>query len=759
MRLLDTENGQFVERDPADEEMVYAILSHTWDTEKGEQTYKELKKIQRRHGPRSQALQSNPSELEGSGASSSELDRGRSSPTSSPSPLLKHSPSVTTRPLTDLVRLTPSEVEALRAFVQAYGLASPTPASPAHHLPALPPQSIWDDPELSPKIRDACAVARKNGYRYIWIDSCCIDKSSSSELSEAINSMYKWYSLSAMCYAYLADVPPGEDCQAEVSFFPMSRWFTRGWTLQELIAPDQVEFLSKDWASIGSKHTLVDLVESITDIEYKALLKLRPLEGFSVAQRLSWAANRSTTREEDRAYSLLGIFHIHMPTLYGEGDHAFRRLQEQIMQRIPDQSLFAWGEVYLPSAELHGSSDLSAIPKALLGIAWNWYSKFQNLFASSPDEFGRCKARGITRAHANTVQYPSTSYHWYDSEIEYSSTPYGVRTQFWTIPLNRDLLLRVIPHMEDIQLRFRTSEDSSAWYLAILGCQHAEYPGHLLGRVCYIPTPENSGVELVHLGYLRLSSRVDGDALSRPDLFLLSPETMEHCRPHAQLKTVYIPHHNRSNQISNLRRQPYTEIKLMLLKETRDALRSRGYSADLRDPDPDYPTIHRLTLSSDAHTVAVEFRHTLAEGGGHFTIHAEAKMTSSSVQVDCPSDSDQEARTIFWSDYRSLWSTELGPDSVRLSATGEDTLIVDLGLDFAGAGVYILRIQLGVVDDGPPAPSAVGSAVESIEGCSSSGPIDIEDVGQEEAAAGGHEIVCENTGMGGVDFSERGVSA
>ena len=221
-------------------------------------------------------------------------------------------------------------------------------------LPELPSKafrrSIWDDRQLSPKIRDACAIARKNGYRYIWIDSCCIDKSSSSELSEVINSMYQWYSLADICYAYLADVPPGDDHHAEDSRFRESRWFRRGWTLQELIAPVWVEFLSQDWASIGSKQALVTLVEGVTSISYEALLKLKPLDAFSVAQRLSWATKRQTTREEDRAYLLLGIFDINMPTLYGEGDCTFRQLQDWIMQRIPDQSLFTWGDVFLPGS-------------------------------------------------------------------------------------------------------------------------------------------------------------------------------------------------------------------------------------------------------------------------------------------------------------------------------------------------------------------------------------------------------------------------
>ena len=191
----------------------------------------------------------------------------------------------------------------------------------------------------------ACQVARDAGYRYIWIDSCCIDKTSSSELSQAINSMYAWYGASRVCYAYLADVPPGDDPEYEGSVFRESRWFTRGWTLQELIAPVDVVFLSADWQTIGSKHYLGDVLEETTGIDQDALLHATELDKFSVAQRFSWASKRTTERVEDQAYSLMGIFDINMPTLYGEGERALRRLQEEIVRRTPDQSIFAWGAV------------------------------------------------------------------------------------------------------------------------------------------------------------------------------------------------------------------------------------------------------------------------------------------------------------------------------------------------------------------------------------------------------------------------------
>ncbi|TFK91080.1 HET-domain-containing protein, partial [Polyporus arcularius HHB13444] len=197
--------------------------------------------------------------------------------------------------------------------------------------------------QMSEKIRRACAVARAHGYRYIWVDSCCIDKTSSAELSEAINSMFAWYRNASVCYAFLADVRSNQNPRAHRSDFRQTRWFTRGWTLQELVAPEAIVFLSQDWQVIGTKSSLASLISLITTIPTSVLLCTVPLRDFSVARRMSWASNRRTTRVEDEAYSLLGIFDINMSTLYGEGRRAFTRLQEKILKRIPDQTLLAWG--------------------------------------------------------------------------------------------------------------------------------------------------------------------------------------------------------------------------------------------------------------------------------------------------------------------------------------------------------------------------------------------------------------------------------
>lgn len=180
------------------------------------------------------------------------------------------------------------------------------------------------------KITGCCRQARLDGYEYAWVDSCCIDKSSSAELSEAINSMFKWYLDAEVCYAYLSDVE-------ERSEFGRSQWFTRGWTLQELLAPHFLVFYDKNWKEIDTKLRLRKELESITGIAH-----LMNFEDASVAQKMSWASRRTTTRVEDEAYCLMGIFGVNMPPLYGEGKKAFLRLQLEIIRISDDESIFAW---------------------------------------------------------------------------------------------------------------------------------------------------------------------------------------------------------------------------------------------------------------------------------------------------------------------------------------------------------------------------------------------------------------------------------
>lgn len=179
--------------------------------------------------------------------------------------------------------------------------------------------------------------ARKDNIQYFWVDTCCIDKSSSAELSEAINSMFRWYCESAKRYVYLPDVSISGFASNNQSF-QKSRWFTRGWTLQELLAPTSVELFSVEADRLGDKYSLVQEIAEITGISVEAL-EGSPLSQFSVDERMSWARRRETKREEDMAYSLLGIFSIHMPLIYGEGqEKALKRLQKEIKEFSTDRS-------------------------------------------------------------------------------------------------------------------------------------------------------------------------------------------------------------------------------------------------------------------------------------------------------------------------------------------------------------------------------------------------------------------------------------
>lgn len=187
------------------------------------------------------------------------------------------------------------------------------------------------------------AQARRDGLSHIWVDTVCIDKTSSAELSEAINSMFKWYEGAMICYVYLADMPSYPTSGVDLlELMGKSRWFTRGWTLQELIAPYKVVFYSRSWAHLGTKKALSSFIADVTGIDQLCICKERALGRYSIAQRMSWAADRSTTRPEDMAYCLLGIFGINLPLLYGEGDKAFFRLQEEILRASDDHSVLAF---------------------------------------------------------------------------------------------------------------------------------------------------------------------------------------------------------------------------------------------------------------------------------------------------------------------------------------------------------------------------------------------------------------------------------
>ncbi|KAK1831850.1 heterokaryon incompatibility protein-domain-containing protein [Podospora conica] len=199
------------------------------------------------------------------------------------------------------------------------------------------------------KFRGACAQARKDHYDYLWIDTNCIDKTSHVELTEAINSMFKWYSKAHRCYTYLSDVADDavhfDKCSGMpkvTEAFRRSKWFTRGWTLQELLATRDVVFFSRNWQRLGTKLELQIPVSEITGIPTDYLVNNQELRTASVAQRMSWISKRETTQLEDMAYSMLGILGIFMPLIYGEGTRAFMRLQEALLKTTDDHSIFCW---------------------------------------------------------------------------------------------------------------------------------------------------------------------------------------------------------------------------------------------------------------------------------------------------------------------------------------------------------------------------------------------------------------------------------
>jgi hypothetical protein len=222
---------------------------------------------------------------------------------------------------------------------------------------------------------------------WVWIDTCCINKESSAGLSEAINSMYRYYSSSAVCYAYLSDVRWGREPQLDtrldvdsyqmaLTSFKDSAWFSRGWTLQELLAPSQVLFFDRDWQFIGERNDFAQHISSITKISEAMLRRTTPgmpvrrtqrIVLAPVAEKMSWAAKRHTTRQEDLAYSLLGLFDVSMPLLYGEGGKAFMRLQLEIIRKGADESIFAWRR---EAVDLTSGASLRSITKTLRLKGW-----------------------------------------------------------------------------------------------------------------------------------------------------------------------------------------------------------------------------------------------------------------------------------------------------------------------------------------------------------------------------------------------------
>ncbi|KAI1413483.1 hypothetical protein F5Y13DRAFT_161387, partial [Hypoxylon sp. FL1857] len=149
--------------------------------------------------------------------------------------------------------------------------------------------------------------------------------------------MYRWYENAARCYVYLKDTL--KPTSGPPSLGEKEDWFKRGWTLQELIAPKTVVFFDRNWRFLGDKYSLKRHISDLTGISQSVLVGIRKPQECSIEERMSWACDRETTKDEDRVYSLLGLFDVNMPMLYGEGEtKAFLRLQEEIAKTLSDDS-------------------------------------------------------------------------------------------------------------------------------------------------------------------------------------------------------------------------------------------------------------------------------------------------------------------------------------------------------------------------------------------------------------------------------------
>ncbi|KAM7197436.1 hypothetical protein V8F20_006581 [Naviculisporaceae sp. PSN 640] len=245
------------------------------------------------------------------------------------------------------------------------------------------------------KIMTTCRLAQQRTppIHHVWIDTCCIDKTSSAHLTENINSMYEFYTRAEMCVVYLVDLPP------HVSFrdgLKDCKWISRGWTLQEMIAASRIEFFSagpdgspSDWKYRGTKSQFCNELAQCTGVPRDVLNGRRPVASYSIAQRMSWASRRKTTRPEDIAYCLLGIFGVNMPLIYGEREvGAFRRLQENIIKKSNDMTIFAWEPV--PS----GSESRNS---------------FCSIFAPSPANFQNSSMIGPWAKYSHDPEYTLTN--------------------------------------------------------------------------------------------------------------------------------------------------------------------------------------------------------------------------------------------------------------------------------------------------------------------------------------------------------------
>ena len=508
MRLIDTKTGMFVEtNDPQS----YAILSHTWDPQ-GEQSYQEVREVQRTFAASRARIPAETTVGGGVDANSS----------SSRTPSLQHN---------------------------ACSSQLRSDESQEHSQPC--DRHLLCREDISLKIREACAAALRLGYRLLWIDSCCIDKQSSAELSEAINSMFQWYSLASVCLAYLPDyldfgildeyIPLAKRhsswCCDRHHLGPETRrktlrrckWFWRGWTLQELIAPKDVWFLCRHWRVFGTKVTLADTLAAVTGIEAQVLTHQNSFRAVSVADRFSWTSGRETTRVEDEAYSLLGLFDIHMPILYGEGKSALLRLQKEIMQTIPDQTLFAWpspshGTILIPESKLHYAYRYDKCGLLTTDLNLFHQSRFAGLGSISQEQL------------AHRLGKPGALFH-----PSYFVTPFGVHMHVPLIPVTDVVKTQYI----EVHARPAGEEkeyDPEDLYFAILACEATGSPNSLIAMTCHRVRKDASDPAGARKSVQRCRAVMAGlDVATFETTFILSQELLASLRDNGNLHVEWTP--------------------------------------------------------------------------------------------------------------------------------------------------------------------------------------------------------------------------
>ncbi|KAK4183351.1 hypothetical protein QBC35DRAFT_114727 [Podospora australis] len=354
-----------------------------------------------------------------------------------------------------------------------------------HQSAGSPPALVPATQPIMGKDQKLVHPGTQDHLDYIWIDTCCIDKSSSAELQEAINSMFAWYMSASICYAFLHDLPPltPDTCWSGIT---SCRWFTRGWTLQELIAPGSLVFFDSSWAARGTRQSRASEICATTNIDQRILRRDKSddvrgmLEEISVARRMSWASGRETTRIEDQAYCLLGLFDINMPMLYGEGPKAFARLQQEIIETTDDCSVLAWGfRSSLPSSRLSSTNLLIQLlppdPLSIFAQSPAQFAYAANWAPGRVDEFNRpafaLGQRGITIS-LPIVDDPVVG----NSHIKYAiiGCTYVNPPHFLALPLIKATYLDANTFEED-QEYVRTSSCMPIPILASLAEQNAKW--------------------------------------------------------------------------------------------------------------------------------------------------------------------------------------------------------------------------------------------------------------------------------------------